>query len=341
MTNDATINLEPADPKPLVTVSTGPDGDAFVVSEDYNQQTELRVLSRASADNVNEIEQQLTLISLASHPGIRPVLSQNFQSPTPEFKLPLADGVDPQYDRLSSRLKTMSALEIFQVAAQIVETLIAAHRVGLFHGNLDPSTILLTQRSGHCVPLIDFSSMRCSPEICEPVRSLDGDQTHLLTLLQWMLSGKEAPTEDTELERLSGRQRAILRRWLRQSDPDAPPPSTGQWRSVLDVFLVQTDQASDTDLDQTGIVASPQIPAGSGSTSRIGASKSVEEETPMPKKLGRFRIESKIGEGGMGTVYRGTDPSTDQPVAIKVLRRTGKKHRALNSSLSQRSASFG
>ena len=39
----------------------------------------------------------------------------------------------------------------------------------------------------------------------------------------------------------------------------------------------------------------------------------------MTNRIGRYEIQDLLGDGGMGSVYRGRDPRFDRPVAIKVL----------------------
>jgi len=51
----------------------------------------------------------------------------------------------------------------------------------------------------------------------------------------------------------------------------------------------------------------------------------AKEERP---RVGRYVVLSKVAEGGMGVVYRGVDPDTQVPVAIKLLHRAEAKERS-------------
>ncbi len=55
-------------------------------------------------------------------------------------------------------------------------------------------------------------------------------------------------------------------------------------------------------------------------SSLIAAKQDSNEDPFIGKKIkGNFLIESKLGEGGMGVVYKATQLSLDKPVAVKVL----------------------
>ncbi len=39
----------------------------------------------------------------------------------------------------------------------------------------------------------------------------------------------------------------------------------------------------------------------------------------IPERIGRFRIQRTLGQGGMGVVYEGYDEQLDRPVAVKTI----------------------
>src|SRR5580704_5921622 len=72
----------------------------------------------------------------------------------------------------------------------------------------------------------------------------------------------------------------------------------------------------------TPVVAGGSGSAPSGSKGNGGKAASGEGEAKKPKKVsqvGDFRIEKKLGQGGMGTVFLATQMSLERKVALKTL----------------------
>ena len=67
--------------------------------------------------------------------------------------------------------------------------------------------------------------------------------------------------------------------------------------------------------------AEPDPPSRKKEEESIGLTPIVPDKDLIGMTLGGYRVESRLGQGGMGTVYRARQISMDRDVALKVLRR--------------------
>jgi tetratricopeptide (TPR) repeat protein len=127
--------------------------------------------------------------------------------------------------------------------------------------------------------------------------------------LEWRFKAGEAPAVESYLARfpaLAAADSAVLdvivaeanlRRWAGRP----PGPDEYQVR-----FPHLADRLRDR-LDQT-----TELSSAAADTPPYGIA--------APAELGRYRVTGTLGWGGMGVVYRATDPTLDREVAVKVIR---------------------
>ena len=79
------------------------------------------------------------------------------------------------------------------------------------------------------------------------------------------------------------------------------------------------DKAADPLQDSTGKPFALNL--NDGLSASVGES-SADLGPRLPEKLGPYRVLGRLGQGGMGVVYKGHDEVLDRPVALKVLARS-------------------
>lgn len=328
MTSDDATATEPTMDR-LRWIARGDDGEALVGADADGRSSECRVLTSISPPRLAEVRRQLALLRLADHASVRELVQPLGDDMPPAFCLAIPAGLDPLNDRLSRRMGDLQPVSRLQIAAQLVAVCESSHRVGLCHGSFAASTILIDDRKSPPLVFVDYSAVSCGDDVHDIDLSVDGDLDHLRRLFAELLKPILRTTDADELNDLNARGRAVLRQWTNTHANDhagIPTPTLSQWRSVLDAFLPTTLMDQTLDFDSTGILVGNDSSSGSDGTRAMGTGEFGRTlvDDPSFKEIGRFRIESKIGEGGMGSVYRGVDPIDDAVVAIKVLHHTGK-----------------
>jgi serine/threonine protein kinase/class 3 adenylate cyclase len=282
------------------------------------------------------------LARLLTHPTARRILELSLDSDPPFLTTePASDVVLPA---------PRSGDEALTVAIALTAGLAEAHRMGLVHGGLGWDSIAIGGRVP-AEPRIDWLGLDVeTPATASAPRGVDSrvylaperrqgggpsppdDVFALATWLDEWLSRRSGAANSQFLPDGTAALDAIFLR-MRGADP-AERPTAAQAVASLGALVT----APAPDFVQTGAFSSIEgnWPPGAGSDSgRAGAwpgppsapSSSPpppplrgKVETPIPTQLGRFKVGEKLGEGGMGVVYRGKDLADGTTVAIKVLR---------------------
>ncbi len=294
--------------QPLEQIGAIPDGIRYLaVDRTSNSSVEIVSLSSAHGNEGRfaQLSKRLRTASLIEHPSARRILALSLEHNPPfvvleELSGPsLVDQPRPTFD------------EAIALGAALAEALAAGHRLGLAHCGLSPSTI---RARADGVWVLDWTGLDGKPDrdTAEDVRALG-------FLIFGQLTGEQTSAPDWS--HVQDRWIADLGRLMTAANPGSRPTASEIVRrlSMLRQSVVATGAF------QSGVSDEPGLTSGLGlSESLMGAmtriaSPSSSVQIDDRTKLGRFLLKNKIGQGGMGAVYRAIDQGDGSTVAIKVL----------------------
>lgn len=102
----------------------------------------------------------------------------------------------------------------------------------------------------------------------------------------------------------------------------------GRCKSCGTEFQFQGGASSGS--DSTGGAVESLAPGGAtspGAATTVGGGGTRTSNSQGPTRLGRFRIQDRVGVGGFGVVYRAQDPQLQRSIALKLLKTTGDDQR--------------
>jgi serine/threonine protein kinase/class 3 adenylate cyclase len=315
----------------LKQMGVGDDGTVFAAENpEDGRACRVHFLSpaRANPERWPELARRFRLLRLLDHPAAVQLLEMEPDHDPPYVVL---DAVgEPLLATLGKRVP-LPLSEVMSLAQEMIRLLAEAHRLGITHGTLSPAQVFQTAAGGI---KIDFSGLRTqslppdpaayqAPEVLERKEvSSASDFYSLGAILHWVLSGKEppAPRQSAARETIGDSGDATgetsnlvqVASSLLAFDP-GDRPLAGE---ILEALGSRAAGPAQTKMAVRGesTLETTRHGSASGSVSQAAVTGDV------PERLGRYRVIEKIGQGGMGVVFRGEDPVDGRIVAIKVLR---------------------
>jgi serine/threonine protein kinase/class 3 adenylate cyclase len=309
----------------LAQMGAGTDGVAYQAEAEDGTPAVVCVLAAAKGDPLRWqiLTRQLRLTSLLLHPAVLSICELALESEPPFVAL---EWVGEHSLRAARNDMPMSLDEVVALVRRLAGALAAGHRIGLVHSSLDISSL-------RCDVIraikLDFTQLRCGleeedtqgearPPTTNDVSSPAGDVKRLGAILSELLEGQarlpvtvEKLIHQTQLVDSAARPTA-----QRVEESLASLLDLG---GTVDSLAIESPPSKDSP-----VWTSHTIDAPAAANAAMVATDKARATSIRPiearSTLGRFRLLEKLGEGGMGAVYRAEDPLDDSTVAIKVLR---------------------
>ena len=312
----------------LSQLSAGRDGLRYQARDpEAPGLVELVALSTAEDDPARERERakRLRSAALLMHATARRVLDLRLEH-APPFVV-LEAGESPAATEAAPR----SWPEAVAAACKLAAGLAEGHRFGLAHGRIDAAVAF----PGGSVPKLDWTNLDVGPLPLPPAAgpsspflaperrngarpSPAADVYALGILLIGWITGQWPPGPGAAMAGDSEPLGPLLTRMLAE-DPSERPPArevAGRLASHLNSSAITQGISPLTDNGAITTAFAPDDHEPEGQAGDPGLGR---------ERLGRFLLHEKIGQGGMGSVYRGEDLGDGTLVAIKVLRKSWAK----------------
>lgn len=285
------------------------------------------------------------MAALIDSPAARKIEAMEFDAAQPFVAMEWL--TEPKLLEYQPNVTALPPKEALDVVCRIALAVSMAQRIGFVHGTISPASI---RQRPNDEWVIDFSTAIVparerpqdhedsfvAPEAARGDLDPSCDVFALGAVLQWVLLGRVVlnQQDDAGTSKLADALSALtnlrpgvdsLVALLTESNARDPlnRPEIADFAGRLRQVTGQVNASSPPREPRLAITKASIDEISDASRFERTVSSEINVATlatvSLPMDLGRFRLTEKLGQGGMGAVYRGEDLADGSPVAVKVL----------------------
>ncbi len=226
--------------------------------------------------------------------------------------------------------KSFSTDEIINIVDKLLSALSCAHDEGFVHGYIKPANVIVGPNG--IVKVTDFGMAR-----------IDSSTSTIASTI--FATANYMSPEQCKGEKVDGRSDLFSVGIVLYELLAAQKPFDGDHSAIIMANIINTEPAPPSRLNHgipTNFDAIVRKALEKDVRRRYQSAREFREDllaintktaiqsSSPPQSIGKYRIESVLGEGAMGVVYKAYDPGLDRYVAIKTIRK-----QLLDTSLGQ------